>query len=380
MRRLVRLLAPFLLCLLAACQPARAALVFVGSYTPNGGAGISTYRLDLASGSLSLLKKSGELPNPSFLAIDPSRRYLLAVSESGEYLGQPGGAVSSYRIDAATGSLTLINSQPTRGASPCYVSVDPSGKWVLVANYSGGSLTVLPLDAEGRLGEPSALEQHHGSGPNPERQEAPHVHSVQVARGNPSLVLAADLGLDQVLLYDLDSARGSLAAHAIPSLALKPGSGPRHFAFHPSLPALYVLNELASSLSVFRFDAKQGSGEEIETVSLLPAGYSARNTSADVHLSPDGRFLYASNRGHDSLAIFAVDPASGKLTPQGQQPSGGKTPRNFAIDAGGRLLLAANQDSGTIVSFRIDAASGKLSPTGAVTEVEQPVCILIMSE
>jgi 6-phosphogluconolactonase len=372
---------------LAACASAQpvpsstpSLLVFAGTYTSQNPEGIFVYRLDPASGALSLLSKTTGLPNPSYLTIDPGRRYLIAVSETDHYLGQPGGAVSSYRINSSTGELTLINSQPTGGANPCYVSVDPSGKWVFVANYSGGSVAVLPLGDDGRLGAPAALVQHSGSSINPDRQEAPHAHSIQRAPASQTLVLAADLGLDKVLLYDLDPAKGSLSPHAIPFLALKPGAGPRHFTFHPTLPYLYIANELDSSLTVFNYDAKNAAFQENETLSLLPADFKGQNGSADIHITPDGKFLYASNRGHDSLAMFAIDGSSGKLTALGYQPSGGKTPRNFAIDPSGTYLLAANQDSGTIVTFRIDKASGKLTPAGPVTHLDQVVCLQFMEK
>lgn len=359
---------------------AQSLLVFAGTYTGQNAEGIFTYRLDPASGALTLLSKTAGLPNPSFLTVDPSRRYLLAVSESGETLGKPGGAVSSYRINPDTGGLTLINSQPTGGASPCYVSVDPNGKWAFVANYSGGSVAVLPLGDDGRLGAPTALVQHSGSSINKDRQEAPHAHSIQRAPGSQTLVLAADLGLDKILLYDLDPLKGSLAAHAVPSLDLRPGSGPRHFAFHPSAPFLYVANELDSSVTAFHYDAASAAFQEIQTLSLLPPDFKGTNGSADIHISPDGKFLYASNRGHDSLAIFAIDSASGKLTSLGTQPSGGKTPRNFSIDPSGTYLLAANQDSGSIVTFRIDKASGKLTPAGPVTHLDQVVCLQFLEK
>jgi len=365
---------------LAPTQAAHSSLVFAGTYTGQNPNGIFVYRFDPTSGALTLLSKTAGLPNPSFLTVDPGRRYLLAVSETGDYLGQPGGAVSSYRINSETGGLTLINSQPTHGASPCYVSVDPSGRWVFVANYSGGSVTVLPLGEDGRLGEPTALVQHNGSSINQNRQEAPHAHSIQRAPGSQTLVLAADLGLDKILLYDLDPAKGSLAPHAVPSLALKPGAGPRHFTFHPTAPYVYVANELDSSVTAFHYDAPNAAFQEIQTLSLLPPDFQGENGSADIHITPDGKFLYASNRGHDSLAIFSIDAASGQLTSLGHQPSGGKTPRNFAIDPSGTYLLAANQDSGSIVTFRIDKATGKLSPAGPVTQLDQVVCLQFLEK
>jgi 6-phosphogluconolactonase len=354
--------------------------VFVGTYTnaaqdQTNPQGIYVYRMDGQTGALSLLKQAGGLPNPSFLTVDPSRRYLLAVSETGNFAGQAGGGLSSYAIDPASGALTLINSQPTHGADPCYVSVDPSGKWVLVANYTGGSVTVFPLGEDGRLGAATDLIQHHGSSVNTARQEGPHAHSAIFAPGSSTLVLVADLGLDRIMLYDLDPAKGTLSPHSVPWLEAKPGSGPRHMVFHPNQRFLYVTHELDSTVTAYQYDAAAGIFTELQTLSLLPQDFSGQNTSADIHITPSGKFLYASNRGDDSIAIFAIDENSGKLTSLGQVSTQGKTPRNFAIDPGSNFLLAANQDSGTIVTFRIDAATGQLTPTGQTTQAPSPVCI-----
>jgi 6-phosphogluconolactonase len=362
--------------------PAGSPLVFVGTYTSGAGGqqradGIFIYRMDPATGALTQVGKMSGIANPSYLAVDPSGRYLLAVSESA-------GTVSSYAIDpeggdaegedAHRGSLTLINRQPVGGDSPCYVSIDPSGKWVLVANYMGGSVTVLPLGDDGRLGASTALVKHSGSGPNKNRQEAPHVHSAILAPGS-SLALVADLGIDRVMLYDLDTAKGTLAAHAVPALELKPGAGPRHMVFHPNQRFLYVVGELLSTVTAYQYDTAAGNFQELETLPLLPADFQGQNTSADIHITPDGKFLYASNRGNNSLAIFSIDPATGKLTLVGHAPTQGQTPRNFAIDPTGSFLLVANQDSGAIVTFRIDPATGNLTATGQKTEVPSPVCV-----
>ena len=355
-------------------------LVFVGTYTrgpqgQNRSEGIFVYRMDPSSGALALLSKAGGPPNPSFLTVDPSHRYLIAVSETGEFNGEPGGGVSSYAINAATGELKLINSQPTRGADPCYVTVDPTGKWVLVSNYSGGSVTVLPLGEDGQLGSPTDTIQHHGFSVNPDRQAEPHAHSVQVAPGSGKLVLAADLGLDRILLYDLDLSAGSLSPHAVPYLSTAAGSGPRHMAFYPGGRYLYVASEMGSTISAYQFDPSAQTYAELQTLSTLPEGYSGQNSGADIHISPSGKFLYTSNRGQDSLAVFAIDAASGKLTALGQVSTQGKTPRNFAIDPTGTFILAANQDSGSIVTLKIDAETGLPAPAGPVTNLPMPVCV-----
>ncbi len=363
-----------------ATSQAASPLVYVGTYTEgpqgqNRPDGIFVYRMDLASGALTLVGQAGGPPNPSFLTIDPSGRYLLAVSETSQFEGQDGGGVSSYAINKATGALTLINSQPTHGAATCYVTVDPSGKWVLVSNYSGSNFTVLPLGADGKLGPSTDVITHTGSSINKSRQEGPHPHSVILAPGSQTLVMVADLGLDRIMLYNLDPAKGQLTPHEPPWIAIHPGGGPRHMAFTPDGKTLYVANEVDSSVSAFRYDAARGTFTELQNLSLLPADFSGQNMSADIHVTPSGRFLYASNRGQDSLAMFSIDPATGQLIATGYVPTQGKTPRNFAIDPGGSYLLAANQDSGSIVTFHIDPASGKLTPAGPITRLSAPVCV-----
>jgi 6-phosphogluconolactonase len=356
-------------------------LVFVGTYTREEGggdrsSGIYAYRMDPQNGALTMVNQAGGLTNPSFLAVDPSRRYLLAVSEMNEHNGRPGGAVGTYVIDPSNGGLSLINSQSTYGGGPCYVSIAPGGHWVLAANFVGGSLTVLPLGADGRLGPASGFIQHPTLTAENGHPVSPHAHSILQAPGSQTLIVAADLGLDRIYLYDLDPVRGVLAPHRIPWLTSRPGAGPRHLVFHPNQRYLYGINENDSTVSAFQYDAAGGSFTAIETLSLLPVGYDRPdNTGADIHIHPAGKFLYASNRGHDSLAIFAVDAESGRLTPVGHCPTQGKSPRNFAIAPDGSFILAANYRSDTIVSFHIDPTSGQLEPTGAVTHVPAPVCV-----
>jgi 6-phosphogluconolactonase len=348
-------------------------LVFVGTWKINGNPAVNifVYRFDPSTGALVQVGKVSRISDPMYLAIDPSGRYLLAVSIDD-------GIISSYSIDS-TGKLTLINSQQTGGAVPVYVSIDPSGKWVLVANYLFGSLAVLPLGDDGLLGEATALVHDTGSGPNPDRQEGPHVHSVIFAPGG-HLVLAADLGIDKVMLYDLDTNKGTLAPHAVPALELRPGSGPRQMVFSPDGRFLYVVSELHSTVTSYQYDASTETFQELEIQFLIPADFKGQNLSADVHITPDGRFLYASNRGHDSLTIFAIDQSSGKMNLVGYASTQGKTPVNFAIDPTGTFLIVANQDSNTIVTFRIDPTSGKLTPTGETVEVTAPACIKFMQK
>jgi 6-phosphogluconolactonase len=356
------------------------AIVYIGTYTPTeaageGANGIYVYRLDLASGAMHQLGAVAGLTNPSYLAIDPQRRYLYAVQEMETHGGQPSGAVSSFAIDPQTSALRPINTQSTHGIHPCYVSTDRSGRWLMAANYTSGSICVLPIAADGALGPATARIQHHGSSVNPQRQEGPHAHSIIVDPGN-RFVLAADLGLDQIVLYNLDGERGTLTEHGRANL--RPGAGPRHLAFDPSGKYLYCMNELDSTITAFAYDAELGALRDLQSVSTLPDGFSGNNSGADIHIHPTGKYLYSSNRGHDSIAIFSVDAAIGLLQPVGQVATGGRTPRNFAIDPNGRLLFAANQATDTVVSFRIDQATGGLTPTGLVTEVPKPVCVRIV--
>jgi 6-phosphogluconolactonase len=318
------------------------------------------------------------VPNPSFLAVHPDGRTLYAANETTTLDGQPGGAVSSFAIDRGSGELTFLNRQPSHGTDPCHVSVDASGGNVFVANYTSGSVAVLPIEAAGRLAPASDVHQHRGSGPDPKRQEGPHAHFITRDPAN-RYVLASDLGLDQVLVYRLDAERGTLTAHEPPAVSLPPGSGPRHLAFHPFAPVVYVINELASTISTCAWDEVAGTLRLLGTISTLPEDFEGGSSCAEVRVAPSGSFVYGSNRGHDSIAVFAVDPADGTLSPAGHVSTEGANPRNFTIDPSGTLLLAANQDSDTIVAFRIDPDTGALNPTGQVTRVPSPVCVLVMA-
>jgi len=348
--------------------------VYVGTYTWRASKGIYLAQLDLATGRLESVELAGELTNPSFLAIHPSRPLVYAVGELGDFAGKKAGAVSALAIDPKSGKLTLLNQQPSGGPGPCHLTVDRTGRCVLVANYSGGSVACLPIGEDGRLGKATSLDQHRGSGPNPKRQDGPHAHSIQLDAAN-RFAFAPDLGLDKVFIYRFDPGRGELTPNDPPFAAVAPGSGPRHFTFHPTGRYAYVINELASTVTAFRYDAERGALATQQTVSTLPEGFQGSNTTADVHVHPSGKFLYGSNRGHDSIAIFAIEAESGKLRPLGHEPTRGKTPRNFGIDPTGTYLLAANQDTANVVVFRIDAKSGKLQATGNSAKVANPVCI-----
>lgn len=348
--------------------------VYVGTYTRNNRSqGIYHLTLDRRTGAMTAPQVAAPTTNPSFLAIHPNRRFLYAVGEMASFAGKKGGAVSAFAIDPASGNLTLLNQQPTEGGWPCHLIVDRAGRYVLLANYGGGNVAVLPIAADGRLGERTAFIQHTGKGPNPKRQEAAHAHSINLDPDG-KLAFVADLGLDKIMVYRLDE-QGRLLPHDPPFASVAPGAGPRHFAFHPTGRFAYVINELNSTVTAFAFDSQRGTLTTIHSVSTLPADFQGENTTAEVVVHPGGRFLYGSNRGHNSIAVFAISPADGRLTALGHTPSGGRTPRNFNIDPAGRCLLAANQDSDNVVSFLIDADTGALKPTGHSVEIPMPVCV-----
>ncbi|MGQ9648787.1 MAG: lactonase family protein, partial [Phycisphaerae bacterium] len=330
--------------------------------------------LDTRSGELKSLGLAAEVASPSFLALHPKGRFLYAVGELNEFQGKKAGAVSALAIDAQTGKLTLLNQQPSGGQGPCHVTVDPTGKWVLTANYTTGTVAALPIDNEGRVGEPISIIQHIGSGPNAKRQQGPHAHSINLDPAG-RFAFAADLGADKVFIYRFTADEGLQAANDPPFAQIAPGSGPRHFAFHPTGRFAYVINELASTITAFSYDAARGGLKELQTISTLPAGFAGENFTADIHVHPNGRFLYGSNRGHDSIAIFSIDPNSGCLTARGHEPTGGQWPRNFAIEPSGRWLLAANQKSNNVVEFAINSQTGLLAPTGRALQTPSPVCL-----
>ncbi len=354
--------------------------VYVGTYSKVGqpgrgrAEGIYVYRLDPQTGELSHLHTIADLPNPSFLALHPQGDYLYAVNETLGIDGHPGGAVSAFARDTQTGALTFLNREDSHGSDPCHLDVDPTGKCVLVANYTSGSVAALPLGTDGRVGPATFIDQHRGSSANPDRQQGPHAHSIPVAPGG-RFALCPDLGMDRVFVYRLDAANATMTHHDPVGTPLAPGAGPRHLDFHPNGRWVYVINELDSTITAFTWDGDQGTLGAIQTVSTLPAGFGDSTTCADIHVAPSGRFVYGSNRGHDSIATFAIDGATGRLTPVGHTPTGGKTPRNFAIDPSGTFLFAANQNSDTIVTFRLDPETGLPVPTGQVTAVPSPVCL-----
>jgi 6-phosphogluconolactonase len=348
--------------------------VYLGTYTGKTSKGIYLSTLDLASGRLSTPEVAAELTSPSFLAIHPSGKYLYAVGEIENFQGKKTGAVSALAVDLVTGKLKLINQQPSGGAGPCHVSVDPSGKCVLAANYGGGSVCSFAIGEDGSLKETGSVIQHTGSSVNEKRQQEPHAHSINVDPEG-KYAFAADLGLDQVLIYKLNAAHGTLEPNDPPHAKVAPGSGPRHFAFHPSGKFAFVINELANTVVAFAYNPHHGSLTEIQSIGTLPREFSGTSYTAEVVVHPSGKFLYGSNRGHDSIAVFAVDEKTGKLTATSHQGEGIKTPRNFAIEPTGKYLLVGNQGADSVLVFAIDQTTGALTPTGSKIEVGAPVCI-----
>jgi len=358
-------------------------LVYVGTYTGPRSRGIYLFRLQPAPTAVSQnitlvpLGLAGAASNPSFLELDRTRRLLFAVNEVGEFEGRATGAVSAFAIDRSKGTLTLINQRPSMGTAPCHLVLDRTRRHVFVANYGSGSVAVLPVAADGRLGAASQVVQHTGSSVNRERQQGPHAHCVTIDRAN-RFVFVCDLGLDKVLAYRFDAQRGTLTPHDPPFAPLKPGAGPRHMAFRPDGRFAYVVNELHSTVTVFRYDPDAGILSETQTISTLPEHFDGANSGAEVAVHPSGTWLYASNRGHNSVVVFAIDAGSGALTYVEEQGTGGFKPRHFGIDPSATYLAVGNQDSDTILMARVDAGSGRLKPSGVLAYAPSPVCMTFL--
>jgi 6-phosphogluconolactonase len=348
--------------------------MYVGTYTSGGSRGIYPFRFRVAGGELFPAGEATRISNPSFLALHPNNRYLYSVSEVSSFQGK-NGAIAAFLIDDKTGALTFLNTVSSEGGDPSHLAVDKTGKWLATANYKTGSVSVFPVAGDGKLGRSASSMQHSGSGKDAARQEGPHAHSVNFSPDNRFL-LVSDLGLDRIMIYRFDSAKGTLAPNDPPFATLAPGAGPRHLSFHPNGRFVYQVNELNSTLTVFAFDRDAGSLRTIETVPTLPKEYSGANSAAEVAVHPDGSFLYASNRGHDSIAVFAIKDEGARVEPVEHVLTQGRTPRHFALDPTGNFLFAANQHSGIIVGFRIDRKTGKLVPTGNALRAINPACIL----
>lgn len=360
-------------------------LVYVGTYTnwedlepphhtPPGARseGIYVFRFDSATGRLEPLGLAAATDNPTFLNFSPDGRFLYAANELYHFDDQASGAVSAFSVDRASGKLAFLNQVAARGTGTCYVRTDQTGKFLLLANYGSGSVAVAPVKRDGTLGTLVSFVQHSGSGPSP-RQAGPHAHSINVTPDNRYAV-AADLGADKLFVYRFDAVTGSLSAADPPSVALKAGAGPRHLSFHPNGRFAYALNEIGSTVTVLAYDQARGVFRELQTVSTLPADFQGASTAAEVLVHPSGKFLYASNRGHNSIAVFAID-ARGMLKLVAHVPSQGRTPRGYSLDPEGRWLIAANQDTHNIAVFRIDANTGIPAPTGQSLEVRSPECV-----
>jgi 6-phosphogluconolactonase len=354
--------------------------VYFGTYTGGKSRGIYLSQLDGATGRLGEARLVAETPSPSFLAFAPGGKRIYAVNELDQFGGEKGvGSVSAFDISAESGDLKLLNVRSSRGAHPCHLTVDATGRWVLVANYSGGNLAVLPVAADGTLGEAAQVVRHEGWSRVAGRQEAAHAHSINLDAAN-RFAVAADLGIDKLMIYAFDAAEGKLTAADVPAVRAEPGSGPRHFAFHPDGRRAYVINELNSTLTALTYNPKKGEFGPGATLSTLPEARPVPgNSTAEVQVHPSGRFVYGSNRGHNSIAVFKVG-RGGRLEWVENEPTQGRTPRNFGIDPTGRWLLAANQDSDSVVVFRIDEKTGALEATGQQIEVGRPVCVKFLAE
>ncbi|NOY81244.1 MAG: lactonase family protein [Kiritimatiellaeota bacterium] len=357
----------------------RGRLLFVGTYTKGDSVGIYAFRFDSATGALAFTGESAKTPNPSFLAPSPDGNFLYAVSE----LSGPGpngkGALGAWRIDRTSGRLSFINRQATHGNSPCHVVLDRRGRFVFAANYGSGTLAVLPVRADGSLGPASAVVRHQGRGADPRRQRGPHAHSMLVD-DDRRIAYAADLGIDKVMIHTIDFDNGKLLPADPPFAQLHPGAGPRHMALHPNGGFLYVINELDSTVTVFRRTSDTPALTAVQTISALPPDFKGKSFCADIHVHPNGRFVYGSNRGHDSVVAYRIDGTTGTLACLGHTSTRGRIPRNFAFDPTGRFLLVANQESFNIVVFRVDAKTGALEFAGQETPAPYPVCLKFLPD
>jgi 6-phosphogluconolactonase len=353
-------------------------LVYFGTYTGPNSKGIYVAPFDTATGKLGALRVAAETENPSYLALHPKRPLLYAVNEIDNYEGQKAGAVTAFAIDPATGDLRILSRASSRGASPCHLVVDGSGSHVLVANYGGGSVASLPIRADGGVEAASSFVQHAGTVADPKRQKGPHGHMIETDKAN-RFALAADLGLDQILVYRFDAKSGALTPAQPPYASVAPRSGPRHFAFSPDGSDVYVLNEINVTVTAFKY--KDGRLTEYQTVPAMPGGAepTPEDSGAEIAVHPSGRFVYTSQRGPDDIAVFARDGATGRLTLVEHVASGGKTPRGFGIDPTGRWMIVGNQRSDSLGVFAIDPKTGRLTPTGQTAEVGAPVSVTFLA-
>jgi len=364
--------------LLPACVRAGASgsgswLVYIGTYGPAEQDNIWLYRLDAATGTLTRVAGARGGAAPSYLTLDARHRFLYAVNEVDNYQGTPNGGVSAFAISQQSGGLTLLNQQASAGTIPCFISLDPQGRYALVANYGSGTVAALPLNPDGTLQTASSQDQHTGRGPHKNQSNA-RAHCIVAGPGG-KFFFAVDLGTDTVYGYTLE--QGRLQRTTTPAFQAKPGAGPRILTFHPTRPLAFLINELDSTLTSLAYDARQGTLREIQTVPCLPADFTGWNACADVHVSPNGRFVVGSNRGHNSLVVFALDEKTGRLTLVEHVALPGKTPRSFTFDPSGRVVLVAHQQSDTVVTYFADARTGRLTPTGTSVALPAPVCLQV---
>ena len=353
-------------------------LVYLGTYSGPSSRGIYALRFDASTGTTSSLGLAAETINPSFLAASPNGRYLYAVNEISDYEGKRSGAVSAFSVDHASGKLTLLNQVSSHGAGPCYVTMDRTGQYVLVANYDSGTVATFPVRANGKLGEAASVIEHSGHGANPKRQEGPHAHQIELSPDN-RFAIAVDLGLDKLLVYRFDGVRGVLRANDPPFAEVDAGSGPRHFVFTPDGKFAYVLEEMKSAITAFSYDRERGIFHKLQSTSSLPPTFRNHNDAAEIAVSPSGKHLYASNRGSDTIAVFAMGPEGG-LKAIDYVPTGGKTPRGFALDPTGSWLFAANQASNNVVIFRMNQKTGHLRASGQVVKVPTPAAVMFVKQ
>ncbi len=375
-------LARYLFVMLAGVMPAAAApasadetLVFVSAFAAGEEGAIHAFQLDSKTGSLTPVHRTTDVENPFFLAVSPDQKFLYSI-HARKFGGKEHEEVAAYAIVGRTGRLKLLNRQSSLGSASCYLDVDATGKTLLVANYSTGSVASLPVRDDGSLGEAASFIQHAGSSVDPVRQTGPHAHSIVVSPEN-RFAYAADLGLDEVLIYRLDAAKATLSPNQTPLAKTSPGAGPRHLTFHPNGKYLYAINELGNSVTLFDYDPRSGALRERQTISTLPQEFEGKSYCADLKITPNGRFLYGTNRGHDSIAAYRIGD-DGRLTLAGIEPSLGKGPQNLAISPRGELLLCANMPGGNVAVFRIDPQTGGLTSVGPPVSMPSPSCIRLL--
>jgi 6-phosphogluconolactonase len=353
--------------------------VYFGTASKGPGKGFSLSLFDTNTGNLSTPKLNIEAVSPAFFAIDKNGEYLYTTNEVDAMKDQPGGAISAYKIDQGTGNLTLLNQQPSGGAGPCHISLDAAGKYVFVANYNGGNFSVYSIEKDGKLGKQTAFMQHSGSSVHPQRQTKPHTHCIKSDPSN-RFVLVTDLGTDKLFVYRFNQKNGSIQPNNPPYSSPAPGSGPRHFAFHTSGKWVYLLNELSSSVTVYAWENNKGQLTELQTLGTLPTDFNGTNTAAEIAVHPNGKFLYCTNRGHNSIALFSIDTNTGKIEFVERYSSQGKIPRNFCIDPSAKWMIVTNHGTNNAAVFKIDPETGKLTYTENSVTVPNPFCIQFLKK